>query len=168
MLFGLNDFERMLDTLGFGHFPRSIGDPRQRIVDAYEQAWPMIRRAYSERACFVSTNGRAGGQYSICQWQTIRMGKAAYRSSLSCSPGLPMHGCRRLTVDVWTQLQELYKDFPTSKRTATAHSDHQFAGLLVQWLERKFAGNFTGSASRSRWASRIEAKLNKPTVTSST
>lgn len=65
MLFGLEQFSRMLETLGFGHFPRSIGDPRQKIVDAYEQAWPMIHSAYGERACFVSTNGYDNLQYDI-------------------------------------------------------------------------------------------------------
>ena len=57
MLFNLNQFESMINDLGFGHFPRAIGDPRQRILDAHEQAWPFIRKAYGERSCFISTNG---------------------------------------------------------------------------------------------------------------
>ena len=65
MLFDLQQFESMLETLNFGHFPRSIGDPRQRILDAHEQAWPFIRKAYGDRSCFISTNGYDSVEFDV-------------------------------------------------------------------------------------------------------
>ena len=50
-------FDEMLNHLGFVHFPRSVGNPRQQFVFTSEDAYRSIKKWNGESSCFISTQG---------------------------------------------------------------------------------------------------------------
>lgn len=45
------------ETLGFNHWPRAIGNPRQHFVYATEQVYSSFKEWWGEASCFISTTG---------------------------------------------------------------------------------------------------------------
>lgn len=56
-MFGPDDFDEMLNHLGFAHFPRSIGNPRQTFVFTSEDAFRSVKKWNGNASCFISTQG---------------------------------------------------------------------------------------------------------------
>ena len=57
MLPTAESFDEMLNHLGFVHFPRSVGNPRQQFVFTSEDAYRSIKKWNGESSCFISTQG---------------------------------------------------------------------------------------------------------------
>lgn len=47
----------LTEHLGFNHWPRAIGNPRQQFVYATEQAYRLFSEWEGNRSCFISTGG---------------------------------------------------------------------------------------------------------------
>lgn len=57
MLPSAQAFDELLNHLGFAHFPRSVGNPRQHFVFTSEDAFRHITKWNGESSCFISTQG---------------------------------------------------------------------------------------------------------------
>lgn len=53
----IQDFDALLEHLGFGHCPRSIGNPRQEFAYASEQIYQKFIKWNGRKSCFISTQG---------------------------------------------------------------------------------------------------------------
>lgn len=59
----IEEFDSLLEHLGFGHCPRSIGNPRQEFAYASEQIYQKFNRWNGQKSCFISTQGYDNLQY---------------------------------------------------------------------------------------------------------
>ena len=59
----IEEFDLLLEHLGFGHCPRSIGNPRQEFAYASEQIYQKFTRWNGQKSCFISTQGYDNLQY---------------------------------------------------------------------------------------------------------
>lgn len=50
-------FDKLLNHLGFIHFPRSVGNPRQQFVFTSEDALRNLKKWEGDSSCFISTQG---------------------------------------------------------------------------------------------------------------
>ena len=51
------EVDDLTETLGFNHWPRAIGNPRQHFVYATEQVYSSFKDWFGESSCFISTTG---------------------------------------------------------------------------------------------------------------
>mgnify|MGYP003649752249 FL=1 len=47
----------LTEHLGFSHWPRAVGNPRQQFIYASEQAFKAFKEWWGESSCFISTAG---------------------------------------------------------------------------------------------------------------
>ena len=53
----VEDFDTLVEHLGFGHCPRSSGNPRQESVYASESIYQKFLKCNGRKSCFISTQG---------------------------------------------------------------------------------------------------------------
>lgn len=63
MLPTVQQIDELCEHLGFGHFPRSIGNPRQEFVLASESVFQRFAAWNGQKSCFISTQGYENLQY---------------------------------------------------------------------------------------------------------
>ena len=49
--------DELTEALGFNHWPRAVGNPRQQFIYASEQAYTAFHEWWGESSCFISTAG---------------------------------------------------------------------------------------------------------------
>ena len=57
MRFDAGQMERLLHHLGFDHYPRAIGNPRQEFVHTTDEIYPKLKKWDGNESCFISTAG---------------------------------------------------------------------------------------------------------------
>jgi hypothetical protein len=57
VMLSLEQVDELTENLGFNHWPRAIGNPRQHFIYASEQAFKSYRDWWGESSCFISTAG---------------------------------------------------------------------------------------------------------------
>ena len=53
----IGQLDQLCERLGFNHFPRAIGNPRQHFVYASESVWQNFSKWSGSSSCFISTAG---------------------------------------------------------------------------------------------------------------
>ena len=61
----IEDLDMICRNLGFNHFPRAIGNPRQHFVYASEVVFQHYSKWSGESSCFISTAGYDGLIYDM-------------------------------------------------------------------------------------------------------
>ncbi len=64
MRFDNEKMELLLEHLGFRHFPRAIGNPRQEFVYSTDEVYPKLVQWDGNSSCFISTGG-----YDALKWE---------------------------------------------------------------------------------------------------
>jgi len=49
--------DELTEALGFNHWPRAVGNPRQQFIYASEQAYTAFKEWWGDSSCFISTAG---------------------------------------------------------------------------------------------------------------
>lgn len=60
-----DDFDNLCNALGFGLFPRAIGNPRQQFSFATEDVFRRFNKWNGHNSCFISTSGYDDLRYEV-------------------------------------------------------------------------------------------------------
>lgn len=64
--------DEILNHLGFCHYPRSIGNPRQEFVLTTDEIYPKVKRWRGKNSCFISTAGYDNLTWEVGKKQSPR------------------------------------------------------------------------------------------------
>ena len=72
MRFAIEDFDEVCNHFGFDTYPRTVGNPRQCLVYASEEAYLKLSQWNGNAPCFISTGGYSNIQFDIGGKQSPR------------------------------------------------------------------------------------------------